>query len=109
MTTQWSKELLREISEDPKNEILHIIKGSRAVSILSNVLFPDNLEARHEWVSRFAIRIKRRAVLVIYARTKRVNRDIIFSLITGLTRETGNVTGQSFTYKKGMKVIEEVM
>ena len=109
MTTPWSIDVLQRMETDPKIEILHIIKGSRAVSIMSNVLFPDNLEARHEWVSRFAIRIKRRAVLVIYARTKRVNRDIIFSLLTGLTRETGNVTGQSFTYKKGMEVIEEVM
>lgn len=109
MTTPWSKELLKEISEDPKNEILHIIKGFRAVKIMSNVLFPEDLEGRHEWATKFALGAKRRAVLIIYARTKRVNKDIIFSLITGLNSETGNITGQSFTYKKGMKMIEEVM
>jgi hypothetical protein len=86
-----------------------MIKGSRAVTIMSNVLFPEDLEARREWFSKFPLRIKRRALLVVYARTKRVNRDIIFSLLTGETSDTGNTTGQSFTYKKGMKVIEEVM
>ena len=109
MTTPWSKELLKEISEDPKNEILHIIKGFRAVNIMSNVLFPEDLEGRYEWTTKFTLGAKRRALLVVYARTKRVNRDIIFSLITGLTNETRAVTGQSFTYKKGMKMIEEVM
>lgn len=109
MTTPWSKELLKEISEDPKNEILHMIKGSRAVSIMSNVLFPNDLEGRHEWTTKFPLSIKRRAVLVVYARTKRVNREIIFSLITGNTSDTGNITGQSFTYKKGMQMIEDVM
>lgn len=109
MTTPWSKELLKEISEDPKNEILHIIKGSRAVSIMSNVLFPNDLEGRHEWTTKFPLSIKRRAVLIVYARTKRVNKEIIFSLITGNNIDTGNITGQSFTYKKGMKMIEEVL
>jgi hypothetical protein len=109
MTTPWSKELLKEIGEDPKNEILHIIKGFRAVNIMSNVLFPDDLEGRHEWSTKFALGAKRRAVLIIYARTKRVNRDIIFSLITGLTNETRAITGQSFTYEKGMEMIVEVI
>lgn len=109
MTTQWSKDIIHGINEDPKNEILHIIKGSRAVTILSNVLFPEYLEGKEEWLSMFPLSIKRRAVLVIYARTKRVNREIIFSLITGNTSDTGNITGQSFTYKKGMKMIEDVM
>ena len=86
-----------------------MIKGSPAVTIMSNVLFPEDLEARKEWFSKFPLRIKRRALLIVYARTKRVNKDIIFSLLTGETSETGNTTGQSFTYKKGMKVIEEVM
>jgi len=109
MTTPWSKEVLRELEIDPKNEILHIIKGSRAVTIMSNVLFLEDLEGRREWFSKFPLRTKKRALLVIYARTKRVNKDIIFSLLTGETHETGNTTGQSFTYKKGMKVIEEVI
>jgi len=109
MTTRWSKQLVAEIAEDPKDEILHMIKGSRAVSIMSNVLFPEDLDGRHEWLTKFPLRIKRTAVLVIYVRTKRVNRDIIFSLITGLNSETGNLTGQSFPYQKGMKVMEEVM
>jgi len=76
---------------------------------MSNVLFPEDLEGRREWFSKFPLRIKRRALLIVYARTKRVNKDIIFSLLTGETSDTGNTTGQSFTYKKGMKVIEEVM
>lgn len=109
MTTPWSKELLKEIREDPKNEILHMIKGFRAVTIMSNVLFPDDLEGRHEWTTKFTLGAKRRAVLIVYAHTKRVNRDIIFSLITGLTDETRAVTGQSFTYQKGMQVIDEVI
>jgi hypothetical protein len=109
MTTPWSKDLIREIAEDPKDEILHIIKGSRAVSIMSNVLFPEDLDGRHEWLTRFPLRIKRQSVLVVYIRHKRVNKDIIFSLISGQNKETGNVTGQSFPYKKGMKVIEEIM
>ena len=109
MTSPWSIEALRELEKDPKIEILHIIKGSRAVTIMSNVLFPEDLEGRHEWTTKFTLGAKRRALLVVYARTKRVNRDIIFSLITGLTNETRAVTGQSFTYKKGMKMIEEVM
>lgn len=94
---------------DPKIEILHIIKGSRALTIMSKVLFPENLDARDEWLTKFPLRIKRSAVLIVYARTKRVNRDIVFSLITGPNKESGNVTGQSFPYQKGMKVIEEVM
>ena len=109
MTTPWSKEALGQLERDPKIEILHMIKGSRAVTIMSNVLFPEDLEGRREWFSKFPLRTKRRALLVVYARTKRVNKDIIFSLLTGETSETGNTTGQSFTYKKGMKVIEEVM
>ena len=109
MTTRWSKQLVAEIAEDPKDEILHIIKGSRAVTIMSNVLFPEELESRHEWTTKFPLRIKRTAVLVVYARTKRIKRDIIFSLITGLNSETGNITGQSFPYQQGMKVMEEVM
>ena len=109
MTTPWSIEALRELERDPKIEILHMIKGSRAVTIMSNVLFPEDLEGRREWFSKFPLRTKRRALLIIYARTKRVNRDIIFSLLTGETSETGNTTGQSFTYKKGMKMIEDVM
>ena len=109
MTTPWSKELLKEISEDPKNEILHMIKGSRVVTIMSNVLFPNDLEGRHEWTTKFPLSIKRRAVLIVYARTKRVNKEIIFSLITGNNSDTGNITGQSFTYKKGMQMIEEVI
>jgi hypothetical protein len=109
MTTPWSKEVLRELEIDPKNEILNVIKGSRAVIIMSNVLFLEDLVGRREWLTKFPLRTKRRALLVIYARTKRVNKDIIFSLLTGETHETGNTTGQSFTYKKGMKVIEEVM
>lgn len=109
MTTEWSKDILHGINENPKNEILHIIKGSRAVTIMSNVLFPEYLEGQEEWISKFPLRVKRRAVLVIYAYRKRVNREIIFSLITGDTSATGNLTGQSFTYKKGMKMIEEVI
>jgi hypothetical protein len=109
MTTPWSIEALGQLERDPKIEILHMIKGSRAVTIMSNVLFPEDLEGRHEWSTKFSLRTKRRALLIIYARTKRVNRDIIFSLLTGETSDTGNTTGQSFTYKKGMKVIEEVM
>ena len=109
MTTPWSIEALRELERDPKIEILHIIKGSRAVAIISDVLFPEDLEGKREWTTKFPLRTKRRALLVVYARTKRVNKDIIFSLLTGETSETGNTTGQSFTYKKGMKVIEKVM
>jgi hypothetical protein len=109
MTTPWSIEALGQLERDPKIEILHIIKGSRAVSIMSNVLFPEDLEGRHEWATKFPLRIKRRAVLIVYVRHKRVNKDIIFSLLTGETSDTGNATGQSFTYKKGMKMIEEVM
>lgn len=109
MTTPWAIEALGQLERDPKIEILHMIKGSRAVTIMSNVLFPEDLEGRHEWTTKFSLRTKRRALLVVYARTKRVNRDIIFSLLTGETSETGNTTGQSFTYKKGMKMIEDVM
>jgi hypothetical protein len=109
MTTPWSIEALGQLEKDPKIEILHMIKGSRAVTIMSNVLFPEDLEGRHEWTTKIPLRTKRRALLIIYARTKRVNRDIIFSLLTGETSETGNTTGQSFTYKKGMKMIEDVM
>lgn len=109
MTTPWSKEALGQLERDPKIEILHMIKGSRAVTIMSNVLFPEDLEGRHEWTTKFPLSIKRRAVLIVYARTKRVNKEIIFSLITGNNIDTGNITGQSFTYKKGMKMIEDVM
>jgi hypothetical protein len=97
MTTPWSKEALGQLERDPKIEILHMIKGSRAVTIMSNVLFPEDLEGRQEWTTKFPLRTKRRALLVVY------------SLLTGETSETGNATGQSFTYKKGMKMIEEVM
>jgi len=105
MTAKWAKEYINELKEDPKVQILHIVKGANAVNILKQVFYPyDELEG-DKWSTPAQ---KRTAHLIIYSQLKRTKKVIIFKLLVG-KKETGSSPGQQVTYEKGMKLIESLV
>lgn len=108
MTAKWAKEYINELKEDPKVQILHIVKGANAVNILKQVFYPyDELEG-DKWLTQFTPSQKRTAHLIIYSQLKRTKKVIVFKLLVG-KKETGSSPGQQVTYEKGMKLIESLV
>ena len=107
MTAKWAKEYINELKEDPKVQILYIVKGANSVNVMKQVFFPYDSEAAEKWTTQFAAK-KRTAHLIIYSQLKRIKKVIIFKLLIG-SKETGSSPGQQITYEKGMKLIESLV
>ena len=98
----WQTDYLKELQEDPKVQILHTLKGAKAVDAMKFVLFKDDYASAE--AKRWSSAIKKPALFLCYSRLLRKNKVIIFQLVAG----TEDVLGEKFTYEKGMKMLADI-
>ena len=98
----WQTDYLKELQEDPKVQILHTLKGAKAIDAMRFALFKDEYDSAE--AKRWSSAIKKPAFFLCYSRLLRKNKVIIFQLVAG----TEDVIGEKFTYEKGMKMLAEL-
>ena len=98
------KDILEDLKNDPKVDILHTFKGLSAVNKVKQIEFKYDTEEATKWANHWTVAEKKRACLIIYSRLQRVNKDIRYKFIIG-----DSILGSKYTYAKGMKMIDSLL
>lgn len=77
------KQILEELSDNPKIQILDVFRGSSAVKKAEILLFKADYLAASEWSKQWTANEKRKALLVIYQWTARTRKNFGFKLVIG--------------------------
>ena len=98
-----SSDFLKEVKEDPKHQVLHTLKGKKALNAMKQVLFKEDPESKEamKWAGIWNEKEVRAALLIVYSRLLRKNKVIIITLIIG----DDAVLGEKLTYEKGMDMM----
>jgi len=102
METQVEK-ILEDLKENPKIEILYVVKGPKAIQKIKQIEFPDDAKEATKWLSHWTTAEKKKACLVIYSLIKRVNKVIHHKFMIG-----DSVLGTRYSYEKGMEMINTI-
>jgi len=96
-------ELLSELKDDSKNQILATVKGIKSVRAMSQIFFPYDEVAGDKWMKAWTPSEKRKAFMIVYSHLKRTKKEIIFRFVA-----KDSFLGHAVSYEKGMKLIESL-